>query len=108
MITRITKFQIKPELSLEFKAFMRQFKDELMSTEGCRHFDVLKDKEDDQQLLMFMIWKDNTFLEDFRKSDLNKIMVSKLKNFSIKEPSNWTVENVFDPEDLKQQKSLFD
>lgn len=108
MITRITKFQVKPELSEEFESFVHQFKDELMSTEGCRHFDILKDKENNKQLFMFMIWQEDDFLDQFRQSDLNKLLVGKLNYFSEKEPSSWTVETVFDPSEINQQKSFFE
>jgi len=108
MITRITKFKIEKASSKDFEVFMKTIKDEIISIEGCRHFDILKDKDDENNLFMFMIWKDDDYLEAFRKSDLNKLVVTKLKDFSTKEPSSWTVETVFDPDQLSQQKSLFD
>jgi quinol monooxygenase YgiN len=108
MITRITKFKIEKASLKDFEDFMKTFRDEIISIEGCRHFDILKDKDDENNLFMFMIWKDDEYLETFRKSDLNKLIVNKLKIFSAKEPSNWTVETVFDPDQLSQQKSLFD
>jgi quinol monooxygenase YgiN len=108
MITRITKFQINPELHNQFSEFMNQFRDELNSVEGCKHFDVLQDKESEHNMFMFMIWENDEFLDQFRKSELNKILKNKIENVSKEEPVSWTVETVFDPEELKQQKSLFD
>jgi quinol monooxygenase YgiN len=108
MITRITKFQINPELHNQFSEFMNQFKDELNSVEGCKHFDVLQDKESEHNMFLFMIWEDDEFLEHFRKSELNKILKNKITGVSNDEPVSWTVETVFDPEEMKQQKSLFD
>jgi heme-degrading monooxygenase HmoA len=87
---------------------MNQFKDELNSIEGCKHFDVLQDKESANNMFLFTIWENDEFLEHFRKSELNKILKNKIENVSNDEPVSWTVETVFDPEDLKQQKSLFD
>lgn len=107
MITRITKFQVKSALSSEFESFVRQFRDELISVEGCRHFDILKDKENDNQLFMIMIWKEDDFLDRFRQSDLNKLLVNKLNFFSEKAPSSWTVETVFDPNEINPQNSFF-
>lgn len=108
MITRITKFQIEPTQRKAFSEFMKQFKDELISADGCRHFDVLRDKNDDLNLFMFMIWDSDEKLEKFRNSDLNKLLIKKIDSFSKGEPSSWTVETVFDPDYLNQQKSLFD
>ncbi len=108
MITRITKFQVITEQHQAFSEFMHQFKDELISVEGCRHFDVLQDKNEENTLFMFMIWEDDEKLEEFRISDLNKLLTRKLESFTKSEPATWTVETVFDPEEVKQQKSLFD
>jgi len=108
MITRITKFQITTEQRTAFSEFMHQFKDELISVKGCRHFDVLQDKNEDDMLFMFMIWEDDEKLEEFRASDLNRLLTRKIETFTKSEPTTWTVETVFDPEELKQQKSLFD
>ncbi len=108
MITRITKFQVQDEHLKDFSDFMKQFRDELISVEGCQHFDILKDKTAEANYLMYMIWEEDEKLEDFRVSDLNKLLTDKLEIFSGENPTNWTVESVFDPEVLKNQKSLFD
>lgn len=108
MITRITKFQLLNEHRKRFSEFMQQFRDELISVEGCQHFDVLQDKTDELSFQMYMIWDEDEKLEDFRVSDLNKLLIEKIEVFSGESPNSWTVETVFDPEVLKNQKSLFD
>jgi len=108
MITRITKFQLQKAHRRDFSEFMKQFRDELISVDGCQHFDVLKDKTDDLSFQMYMIWDEDEKLEDFRVSDLNKLLTDKIELFTGDNPTSWTVETVFDPEELINQKSLFD
>lgn len=95
MITRIIKITIKPGNIDDFKQFISLMKENILTIGGCKHIDILNDREDKNIFFMYTIWETETVLNKYRKSELNKTFWNKLNQWSVKEPQAWTVENVF-------------
>ncbi|MBE9467115.1 MAG: antibiotic biosynthesis monooxygenase [Bacteroidetes bacterium] len=95
MITRIIKFRIAPANTDVFKQFIALIKKDFSTIKGCKNREILNDKEDKDVYFMYTIWESEFKLNQYRKSELNKTLWTKLNQWSVKEPQAWTVENVF-------------
>jgi len=95
MITRIIKFKIEPVNADDFKQFIASIKDDFSTIKGCKNMEILNDKEDKDVYFMYTIWDTEFKLNQYRKSEINKTLWSKLQEWSKKEPQAWTVENIF-------------
>lgn len=95
MITRIIKLKVK-DSPQEFINYMSSLKSKFESVEGCKQIEILRGKIDDNIFFIYTIWKSETVLNKFRKSDLNKEFWNKLQEISTSRPQAWSVENIFE------------
>lgn len=92
MITRIVKFQIKDGAEILFENLVKQFKDELMSFAGVHHIDILCEKNNPKSVFIIMIFETESKLDSYRRSELNKVIKTRLKYITANDPLSWMVE----------------
>lgn len=95
MITRIIRFQTTMPFD-DFVKYMNSIKNEFTNIEGCKQLEVLQDKYNNDIYFIYTIWKNDRFLNKFRKSKFNKEFWNKVNEMSISAPQVWSVENIFE------------
>ncbi len=60
----------KPEAIESFREMFVAYRERIASAEGCTHLELLQDKHDPRIFFTVSNWKDESFLEKYRKSDL--------------------------------------
>ncbi len=95
MITRIVKAKLKPENLDVFIAFMHEFVAQAKQFQNIHHVDFFADNDDPLNFHIYTIWKTESALNKFRKSDTNLIFKQNLNNWCSAQYSAWTIENIF-------------
>ncbi len=94
MITRIVKAKLKAENLAAFKRFMEQFASEIKTMENLHHMDFFPDNDEPLHFHIYTIWKNQTALNKFIKSDINLQFKHNLTEWCSTPFSAWTVENI--------------
>lgn len=94
MITRIVKVRIKPENTVEFRLYIREFLCDAIAFKNNHHADCFADMEEKNHFHIYTIWVTEGALNKFRKSDVNVEFKNKLTQWCERPFSAWTVENV--------------
>lgn len=93
MITRIVKTKIKKESYKSFLKYMETFVSETRNFENNHHTDFFEDKEEPFRFHIYTIWKNQTALNKFRSSEINKMFIEKLNLHGETKYVAWTVQN---------------
>jgi len=75
-------------------AFLKLFranKDQIAGFEGCTHLELWNDKENPNVYFTYSHWKDETYLEKYRNSELFNRVWNENKNYFSAKPEAWTV-----------------
>jgi quinol monooxygenase YgiN len=94
MITRIVKVKIKADNNDKFIKYIGQFVQKVRNFKNNHHADCFADLDDKNYFHVYTIWLSENDLNTFRKSELNKEFKNKIKEWSEKSYSAWTVENI--------------
>lgn len=70
-IALVVEFQIKPEHRQAFKDLLTDHAVRTLEAEdGCLHFDVVVDSEDDGHVFLYEVYRDQAALEEHRNSPI--------------------------------------
>ena len=84
----------EPEKIKEFLANFEANKKEIRNFEGCRHLELLRDKNNTNRFFTYSHWADEDALENYRHSDLFKGIWAETKVMFNEKPEAWSVEGV--------------
>ena len=94
MIVRIVKMSFKDnEIENFLKVFQKQ-KEFISSFEGCTHLELLRDKNNTNTFFTYSHWKDESYLELYRKSDFFKNIWSNVKKMFNDKPLAWSLQSI--------------
>ena len=91
MITRIVKMTFNPHQIEEFLKLFNENKNKIAGFEGCTHLELLNDINDINVFFTYSHWKDESYLEAYRNSDLFKGVWQQTKLLFAAKPEAWTV-----------------
>ena len=94
MIVRIVKMSIARPHIAKFVANFDRRKEEIRNVEGCELLELYWDRTDTHLFFTYSYWKDESYLEAYRQSDLFKSVWSKTKPMFDKKPEAWSVDKV--------------
>ncbi|MGB1019033.1 MAG: putative quinol monooxygenase [Chitinophagales bacterium] len=91
MITRIVKMHFRADEIESFLATFEKQKEFIAGFEGCSHLELLQDKNDNCHFFTYSHWKDESYLELYRKSDFFRGIWSVVKLKFDKKPEAWSL-----------------
>ncbi|WP_372920161.1 putative quinol monooxygenase [Salegentibacter sp.] len=94
MLIRIVKMGFDPEKIEAFLANFEANKNKIRSFEGCRHLELLRDKDNTNRFFTYSHWTDEAALENYRNSELFKGIWAETKVMFNEKPEAWSVEAV--------------
>jgi len=92
---RIVKMTFDPSKVEEFLNNFNQVKDKIRGFEGVEHLELLTDKDHSNIYFTYSIWKDASYLEKYRHSDLFKGVWAVTKPLFIEKAEAWSLESMF-------------
>ena len=94
MITRIVKMTFKPEEVPAFLAVFEKNKKLISSFEGCTHLELLNDVASPNIFFTYSKWNEESFLEQYRNSELFASVWKQTKILFAEKAEAWTVESI--------------
>ncbi len=94
MVTRIVKMTFYPEQISVFLALFEKNKKHISSFEGCTNLELLNDITQPNVFFTYSKWKDETYLEKYRQSDLFNSVWKQTKILFSAKAEAWTVKTV--------------
>ncbi|HRG58633.1 MAG TPA: antibiotic biosynthesis monooxygenase [Bacteroidia bacterium] len=94
MIIRIVKMSFKPEKVEEFKKLFNLYKSQIANADGCLGLELLQER-DATVFFTYSVWKENSYLEKYRESDLFDTVWSQTKTFFNAKPEAWTTQMLY-------------
>ena len=91
---RIVKMTFDPTKVDEFLNNFNQVKEKIRAFEGVEHLELLNDKNKSNIYFTYSIWKDETYLEKYRHSDLFKGVWAQTKVLFNAKPLAWSVDKI--------------
>ncbi|MGB0888161.1 MAG: putative quinol monooxygenase [Vicingaceae bacterium] len=91
---RIVKMTFDPTKVDEFLNNFNDVKEKIRAFEGVEHLELLNDKNNSNIYFTYSVWKDETYLEKYRHSDLFNGVWAKTKPLFIEKAEAWSVENI--------------
>lgn len=79
------------------EAFLNLFhknKEQIAGFEGCTHLELWNDKENPNVFFTYSHWKDETYLEKYRDSELFNRVWNENKNYFSAKPEAWTLQRI--------------
>jgi len=93
---RIVKMTFEPAKVHEFLNNFNQVKEKIRGFEGVEHLELLNDKNHSNIYFTYSIWKDESYLEQYRHSDLFKGVWAVTKPLFIEKAEAWSVESMIE------------
>ncbi|MEY2830339.1 MAG: hypothetical protein RIQ33_2197 [Bacteroidota bacterium] len=94
MIIRIVKLTFKPEMVNEFIEIFNSSKALIKNCEGCESVELLNDVARKNIYFTYSLWQSETDLNNYRQSDLFKMVWAKTKILFGDKPEAWSVEKL--------------
>jgi len=94
MIIRIVKMTFAPQHVNDFLKMFAQNKERIAGFEGCTHLELWNDKANTNVFFTYSHWKDESYLEKYRNSELFNTVWSQTKTWFAAKPEAWTVVQV--------------
>ena len=94
MIVRIVKMSFEESYIDEFLTNFNLVKENIRCFEGCNLLELYRDKQHNNVFFTYSYWETEKDLENYRKSDLFKIVWSKTKPLFNAKPEAWSVDKV--------------
>ncbi len=94
MIKRIVKMSFKPENIEEFKTLFNSKKELIAAVEGCSHVELLQDANNDNVFFTYSLWKDVSYIEAYRESELFNSVWAKTKVLFNDKPQAWSLKGI--------------
>jgi len=95
MIKRIVKMSFKPENIEEFKIIFKNNCKYIKDFKGCQHVELLQDKNNPSIFFTYSLWDNEESVDNYRNSDLFKLVWSSTKILFNDKPHAWSVEVIF-------------
>jgi quinol monooxygenase YgiN len=100
MITRIVKMSFMPEKAEQFKQLFEQYKMQIANAEGCISLRMMQERNT-TIFFTYSEWKDEEYLEQYRRSELFTMVWSQTKSCFNAKPQAWTSDVLFNSEAVK-------
>jgi quinol monooxygenase YgiN len=94
MITRIVKMTFAPNEVQNFLNIFYENKNKIAGFEGCTHLELLNDINSSNIFFTYSYWKDETYLEAYRNSELFKGVWQRTKKLFTAKPEAWSVKKM--------------
>jgi heme-degrading monooxygenase HmoA len=91
---RIVKMTFDPSKVDEFLNNFNQVKEKIRGFDGVEHLELLNDKTNSNIYFTYSIWKDESYLEKYRHSDLFKSVWAVTKPLFIEKAEAWSVDSL--------------
>ena len=91
---RIVKMTFEPTKVDEFLNNFNAVKEKIRGFNGVEHLELLQDKNNPNIYFTYSIWKDESYLEKYRNSDLFKSVWAVTKPMFVDKPEAWSVDNI--------------
>lgn len=91
MITRIVKLTVHPEKAEEFKAFFNAKKQTIENYEGCIKVILYQDIKYSNIFFTYSHWDNESYLNNYRKSDLFNDIWKHAKSCFCDRPHAWSL-----------------
>jgi len=95
MITRIVKMTFSQERVEEFLIVFNQKKALIAGFEGCEYLELVRDKDNKNIFFTISKWKEQTYLEKYRSSELFQQTWKKTKVLFSDRPQAWSTTSIF-------------
>ncbi len=93
---RIVKMEFQPEKITEFITNFKSVKEKIRHTKGCLLLEMYRDKTNPNIFFTYSYWRNETDLENYRKSDLFQSVWAKTKPLFNAKPLAWSVDKIFE------------
>lgn len=95
MLIRIVKMSFKTEKVDEFLNIFDQSKNKIASVEGIEELQLIRDKDNKSVFFTISKWRDESYLEQYRNSELFKNTWAKTKVLFNDKPEAWSTFLIF-------------
>jgi len=95
MIIRIVKMSFQPDKTSDFLSVFNKSKEKIASVEGIISLELIRDRDNKNIFFTISKWKNEDFLEKYRKSELFQNTWSKTKILFNQKPEAWSTETIF-------------
>lgn len=95
MLIRIVKMSFKTENVDEFLNIFDQSKNKIASVEGIEELQLIRDKDNKSVFFTISKWRDESYLEQYRNSELFKNTWAKTKVLFNDKPEAWSTFLIF-------------
>lgn len=83
-----------PDKVEDFKSIFRENWKLIAGFEGCSHVELLQDKQSGNIFFTYSIWKDESYLEKYRNSELFGKVWGRTKVLFNDKPQAWSVDEL--------------
>jgi len=88
---RIVKMEFEKEKVEEFLLLFKEYYPIISSFEGCSHLELLQDENQSNIFFTYSIWKDESYLNKYRDSEIFGLVWSKTKPLFNTKAAAWSV-----------------
>ena len=94
MFVRIVKMSFHQNKVDDFLKNFNSIKEKIRNVDGCRLLELYQDKENSSVFFTYSYWNNEKDLENYRNSDLFKIVWSQTKILFNEKPQAWSVNKI--------------
>ncbi|CAM4247027.1 putative quinol monooxygenase [Gillisia hiemivivida] len=94
MFIRIVKMGFQPEKVETFLSDFKSIKTKVRGFEGCLFLELYRDKSNTNQFFTYSYWENEQALENYRNSDLFKVVWKNTKQYFNQKPEAWSVDKL--------------
>ena len=98
MIKRIVKLTFQEDKTDAFIAIFEESKNNIRSSEGCLHLELLRSNAPDNVFFTFSIWESEAHLNQYRRSKLFEETWKKIKILFSDRPQAWSTQLLSTPD----------
>ncbi len=91
MLIRIVKMTFVPEKIEIFKSIFERQKKKIRLANGCMHLSLLQNSDDPSIFMTYSWWKEASYLEAYRQSDLFTSTWAETKILFAAKPEAWSM-----------------
>lgn len=90
MIVRIVNMKFRTDEVEAFKAYFNEIHPKIRNFEGCSHLELWQDANDADRFFTYSHWEDESYLENYRNSELFKAFWSVAKSKFAEKAQAWS------------------
>ena len=94
MLVRIVKMSFEPNHIDTFLSNFHSVKNSIRNFEGCRYLELYRGQNETNIFFTYSYWDDQSFLENYRTSELFKKVWSQTKPLFNDKPQAWSVDKI--------------